>query len=679
MMAFNLRFTFLVLMMLCLSTYAQAVRITSVSVSKDPVSYQSDFEVTAKLDGETCNLIAEFYVDNYRFDFKNVGCEANSISGKFKLSAEDWEYRQIKCGVRVANRSERFNIGYIPNVRFTPSEPTEGRETTVKLTDDNGNALPNIDTLIKDVYGGDPLPKKSVLDGTFSFIPKVAGEYKMSFLEKDVCGEITFYAKRPIMVDGPRPDNPVVNEMMVMGVPAGASVGVKILDAEGNLYKTVPVTYSGGVNFSISDAGTYTVIVCDQSTKYWGLNKTITVSDRLAPEIKIAPEQPIVGRVATLTVTSRGQPLAGAIVTVKKPDGVDRDFTATDYGTVNYDQITSTGTYQVKTTKDRYSVGTSSFEAKHSFDVRFEPQNPTVKDTLTMTVRDQNEKPVGDVMVEIPAIGFKRVTDLGGRVSFNLQEPKEYQIRLSKDLFWDNEVDFTPYGLLSIGECVQEFEVGGNIVISVFDSFKQPISADITFKDPDGIIRSYSASAQTYTPDKPGQYVATVSRTNYIPANLTFKVLPHPLDASTSMKSGQLMVNVTSAGKNVPNIKVSVKKAGVVFNGTTNDAGQVWFNLYKEGNVTVSLNPGRDNIMYVERAMNQNIIRSYGLIFLFTPLILIGAITVVTIIAIQLGRKYLGSEWKMPSLGLGGKAPKTKHDSVLLGGSKPQKSRLSKL
>ena len=689
------------LLVFAMAASATAVRITDVRVSKDPVNYQSDFEVTAKLEGgSTCNLLAEYYVDNFRFDYNNIPCDAASVTGKFKLSAEDWEANAAKgtvCGRRnarvelhvltgnalVANASVPFDIGYVPHVTFEPAQPTENRETRVILTDDRGNTLQSVDVMIRDIYGGDPNSKKTGLDGSFTFTPKVPGEYKMSFQEKDICGETTFYAKRPLIVDGPRPGNPVVNEMVLVGVPSGASVGVKILDEHGNLYKTVPVTYSGGANFSISEPGTYVLLIGDQSTKYWSINKTFTVSDRLVPEIKVAPDQPVVGKTATITISSRGEPLQDATVTVKKPDGVDRDFTTSSYGTVNYDTITSTGVYGIKVTKDRFGVGQASFEAKHAFDAKFDLAVPTVKDTLTLTVKDENDKPVGDVLVEIPDLAFKRVTDMGGKVSFNLQEPRNYDIKLSKDLFWDKTVQFTPYGLLSIGQCVTDFEVGGNILISTFDSFNKPIVADMNFKDPSGVIKFYSASAQTYTPERPGNYSVTVSKTNYQSANLTFRVFPHPLDALASMSAGQLMANVTTKGKPLPNLKVSLAKDGIVFNGTTNDAGLVLFNLNQEGNITVTLNPGRENIMYAEKVLRENVVRSYDIILLTTPLIVIFVITLLTIVAIQLGRMYFGGGgWKLPSFNIGISRPqtRTKHDSVLLGdGNKPKKSRLSNL
>jgi hypothetical protein len=690
------------LLLLVLATCAEAsVSITSIKASEDQVKFQGTFDVTARLSGDTCNsLRADYYIDRpgmapYRFDYNNVACGSDTIVGKFKLDANGWEDQSITCGPHtiwvelhvltgdsmVANRSTTLDVGKMAEITFSPAQPLPEREARITLTDpETGNPIGNTDVTMKDIYGGDSIGKRTDPGGSFTFIPKVAGEYRMSIRGKDVCGEGRFFAKKTMLVDGPRPDNPVVNEMVIIAVPAGAGVGIKILDSAGQPYLSPPVAYNGGANFSISRAGTYTILIGDQSTKYWGTNKTLVVSDRLMPEIKIAPEQPVIGKTATITVSSRGQPLSGAVVTVKKPDGVDRDFTATDYGTINYDTITTTGTYAVRASKDRYAAGTATFEAKHSLEARIEPTAPTVRDTITLVVGDENGKAVSDVLVEIPAIAFKRVTDMGGKVSFNLQEAKEYEIRLSKDLYWDRTMKLTPYGILSIGECVTEFELGGNIALSVLDSFNNPTAADINVKDPDGIVRYYNGPAQTVTPEKPGQYGVAVSKTNYIDSNLTFNVLPHPLEIRTWMSTGQLTVNVTSKAVPVAQLKVSVEMAGVSYNGTTSPLGQASFNINHQGNVTVSVNAGRDNRNYAEKTVQQSIVRSYNLIFLATPLIIIFAITVLAIAAIGLGRMYLGGGgWKLPSIGLGKARAKTKHDSVLLGDKKPSSSRLSKL
>jgi len=360
---------------------------------------------------------------------------------------------------------------------------------------------------------------------------------------------------------------------------------------------------------------------------------------------------------------------------------VEREFLTSDYGTINYDALTGTGTYEVRAIKDRYNNAKTTFEARHAFDVKFDPANPTVKDTINMMVVDQNGKPVSDVMVEIPGAGLRRVTDMGGKISFNLQEPKNYEIRLSKDLFWGKTMNLTPYGILTLGECIQEFELGESVTVTVFDSFNNPMSATIDVKDPAGIVKEIASQTYTLVPDKPGIYTVTVGSTNYVGANQTFKVNPHPVDIYTKMSSGNLIVNVSSNKKMLPLIRVSMAKDNVVFNGTTNDAGLALFEMRGVGNITVTVNPGRNNINYEEKVLREAVVRSYDLVLLTTPLVIIFIITLMTIVAIQLGRRVFGGgSWQMPTIGFGKKRMKSKHDSVLLADKKSSKnSRLSNL
>ena len=683
-------------MLLCIiilfSTQAQAVRITDVDVKTEPVDYYEEFTVVAKLSGDTGNYEALFYIDDFVFSRKNVPPDAKEISAKFALDAAQWDLHKIGCGLRNArvelytsitkslhaNETYEFEIGHVPEMIFNPPQPTPGKSVQVKLVDANkGTALNGVDVQIKDIYGGAGINKKTGGDGTFVFTPDIPGEYRITFKQRDVCGEKVFYIKRPLIVDGPHPTNPVVNEMINVAVPAGSSVGVKVFDMDGNLYRTVRSSYNGGANFTIADAGEYIITFGDLSTRYWSLNKTLEVSDRMKPELVIAPNQPVVGKPVTVTVTSREQPLDYAKVIVVKPDGVEREFTASNFGTFTYDAVTSTGIYEVLVTKDRYAPHKANFQAQNAFIVKVTPERPTVKESISIFVTDQDNKPISDVLVEVAEMNIRKVTDMGGKLTLDLQEPKTYTFKLSKDTFWDYSFEVVPYGMLSLGECVTDLGLGENITFNVFNSFGELTDAEILVRQPNGIVQQFVGTTKTYQPDLPGKYEVSIKKTNYASDNITFIVKPYPLEIVGGMGQGILTINVTHLGKPVPQLGVMADIFGTTKTATTNVAGQASFEVTSEGNLTVTVNKDKANIIYEERTANFGIIRSYQLIYLATPLIIIFIIAVFTVISIQLGRRYLGDGFDFGISTKSGDSPKKTMRESQLGGS--GKTRLSKL
>jgi|GEM_PF-758530 len=695
-MYYKSRLLFTLLILAAIIPAAQAIRITDLEVKGEPVDYLDVFYVKAELSGDTCDHEAWFYINDYIFARKNVPCDTDDIEVKFDLDDDEWELHKIICGQAIAkvelytgvtkhmvtNDSTSFDIGYVPEVVFSPAQPTPGKSVRVKLVDkENGNTLKNVDVHIKDIYGGDPISKRTTGDGSFTFTPDVAGEYRMSIRERDICGEKTFWIKRPLIIDGPHPETPVVGEMIQVAVPAGSSVGVKVFDPDGEVYKRLQSTYNGGANFTIEDPGTYTITFGDLSTKYWGMNKTLEVSGRLRPDLKIAPEKPVVGKPVTVTVTSRGSPLSDAKVTITKPDGVEREYTTTSFGTLTYDSVISTGIYEVRATKSRFDPNSATFEAKHEFQTKVTPDNPTVEDTVTIEVQDQEGKPISDVLVEIPELNERKVTDMGGKLVLELQQPRQYTFKLSKDLFWEKQTQVTPFGMLNVGECQGEIPLGTDISFTVLNNFNEPTEAEILIKQPSGIVKQYTGSEKTYAPEMPGEYFITVRKTNYGSANKTFKVLPHPISLAASMSAGKLFVNVSHEQTPLPAILVSATIGGKGMNTTTNDMGVAVFSVTREGNVTVIANPGMGSQMYGEGKTIFKVTRSYDLWLLTGPLLVIFVISLMTIVAIQLGRKYLGDGLSLPSKGVVKKkgADEPKRKSAIIKEKASGRSRLSDL
>ncbi len=663
-MSYQSRFLLALLIFTALTSPAHAIRINEVDVRGEPIDYKDDFIVEAKLSGETRNYEAWFYINDYIFARKNVPPDADDIDAKFDLDVDEWELHKINCGIATAkveiytmatkqliiSEVYDFQIGNVPVVIFIPSQPTPGKSVRVKLVDaDNGNSLKNVDVTIKDVYGGDAINKRTAADGSFTFTPNIAGEYRMSMRENDVCGERELWIKRPLIVDGPYPVEPVVGEMIQVAVPAGSSVGVKIYSADGEVYSTLRSSYNGGANFTINDPGTYTIAFGDLSTKYWSLNKTIEVSGRLRPDVKIAPNNPVVGKPVTITVSSRDSPMANAKVLITKPDGVEREFQTTTFGTLTFEGVTSTGIYEIKATKDRFDPNSASFEARHALQAKFDPEKPTVGETVTLIVSDQLSRPVSDILVEIPQLNERKVTDMNGKLVLNLLEPQQYDFKLSKDLFWDMDLSITPFGKLSVGECAPIVKLGDNVSISVLNSFGQPTEAEILIKEPSGVVKQFTGSLKVYAPTDPGEYSITLRKTNYESANKSFTVDPYTLELSASMSSGKIFINVSHNGEMLPSIGVIAKVRADTFNATTNTDGVAIFSVTREGNVTVTANVGNANRMYAEKKASFRVVRSYDLVLLTGPLLIIFVISLMTIVAVQLGRKYLGNGISLPS------------------------------
>jgi len=83
------RIIFCVLVFLAFTTSAAALGIREISVSDDPVDYLKKFEVEVEFTGDTCNTVAWFFIDDYRFEAKNLACDAKDIIAEFDLDDDD--------------------------------------------------------------------------------------------------------------------------------------------------------------------------------------------------------------------------------------------------------------------------------------------------------------------------------------------------------------------------------------------------------------------------------------------------------------------------------------------------------------------------------------------------------------------------------------------------------------
>ncbi|MCX6695420.1 MAG: hypothetical protein NTU61_03915, partial [Candidatus Altiarchaeota archaeon] len=472
------------------SAGASAVRIDNMRLSPDPAKYYQDFNIKASLTGDTCAIEARFFIDDYLFSRKNVPCDAEDIDADF--TENEWDTSNLNCGVHMAvielvshgtvveNYTQSVDIGIVPDITFDPVMPTVDRDFKITFRDPGTQSLiQNMKVKIVDKLTFASSDRDTGMSGQATYSTKNPGVYRIELSKKEYCGNIEFYVKRQMLVDGPKPTNPVVDEPITIGVPAGASLGIKVLDSKGAIYKTVFESISGGANFTISEPGNYTVVIGDLSTKYWPVNKSITVYSKPVPEIKVFPEQPAVGKTMTITVSARDVGLEGATITVTKPDGVSKELTTGSGGSVNYDGASSVGRYTVRAEKNKYETVTAQFDVYYSFNVLYEPSKPTINDTITLTVQNQDGAGVGDATVSIPAIGFLGYTDNDGKIKFKLNEPKDYEVVVSKQRYWNATSTITPCGILIVELSAYDIELGGNISISSSTCFGNPVDSTI--------------------------------------------------------------------------------------------------------------------------------------------------------------------------------------------------------
>ena len=637
-----------------LSTLATArISIDTITISPDPAKYNEDFRVTAKLSGvdeSQCSVEAKFYINDFAFQTINAKCGAREVDATW--SQNEWDKFNLKCGVNMArvelkvegglvdNYTQSVDIGVVPDVSFNPLNPTVDREFTITFRDPEDQSLitnmnVKIETLLLDSGTKVSSASTTASSGQISYTTKNPGKYTAIVSKRQYCGEIDFYIKKQMMIDGPRPANPVIGEPISIGVPAGSSVGIRILDPNGNFYQSVPVSLSGGANFTINEPGNYTIVIGEISPKYWPVNKSLMVYSRPVPEISIYPDEPAVGKPVTISVMSRGVGLEGATVTVTKPDGVSKEFITGSDGGVTYDSVTSVGRYTVRAEKDRHDIVTQTFDTYYSFSANLDPINPTVNDTITLSVQNNDGVGVGDAMVLIPSIGYVGYTDNQGKLRLSLQEPKDYELFISKARYWNITRTVSPFGILGVEMSSYDIELGASSTIMSKTLYGKALESDIKITGPDGITRTTAGSSYVLTPDSPGVYRIILEKRNYLPANATLNVKPHPVDFSSAIVNGKFIVNVTSHGAGVDGLKVSVAMAGWSADEITNSAGVASFPVRGGGLINVTVNSGGIRA-YEAKGVAREIVKSYKLQYLVAPVTIIVLLSLFIIIALQL-------------------------------------------
>ncbi len=523
-------------------------------------------------------------------------------------------------------------------VVLEPENPQPNEEVTLTILNESG--------LSPEIRGEVEDPERQKIanifphdEGTITIIPQMVGRYWIRIRERDA---LNFTVKKEMWWSGPLPENPRVGEAIGLGVPRG--VGVKILDSQGNLYKTcvTQLGYIGGssVNVTVEDAGTYTVVLGELNQDWWTDNFTLVVRERKKLEIALDSEKAEVGRGVMISITSEGDDIEDAKIIIKTPEGGVEEKITSSSGRIVY-LPSESGGYVVQVEKEGYLSDEKTFEAYNTFNLEVIPKEPGAGDEILLKVRSQVGSPVYGAMVSLEDNEFS--TSMEGEVKFSVGEMKEYEILVEKDGFWDLTYKLAVLAPLTLELSSQEIEIGEGISLEAFDQKGEKIpGVKFTIIEPDGV--EMETEKGVYTPSKVGKYGVLAIKYGYTSQNKSFQVNPHPLEIEKNFKGNTIVISVLSRGNPVPGIKVVVSGSEEELTVVTDEEGKVEAKV-KEGEITVTVNPQEEDSNYPEEVEKGYVKNEYSLSW---PLLIIILIVVGGFLATKKGGFEFKKEKKEP-------------------------------
>ncbi|MFH1125542.1 MAG: hypothetical protein V1703_00310 [Candidatus Altiarchaeota archaeon] len=646
----SLTLTTLLLFTLIGGVSAAKPYIRSVSFSKEPLIPDQSFDITVKVRNVETSMEVWIYLDEDTFPYKKVNVGVDSQEPEISVPKDDWGVKiNLQCGTHTLRAdlvksgqvydsyTLDFNVGNVPLITLVPARPISGNEVKILLQDrETEDPLKSLRAVIS-FQGEDQEPSTHNTDtaGYILYTPSKPGKYKLLIeTKKQYCGEMFFYAKRNMLVDGPKPANPMVGDMITLAVPAG-DIGVRIYDSNGDFYLAARTMITGAVNFTINDPGKYTLVIGEGSSRYWSINKTLNVSSRPSLSVEIEPQSPYVKSPVTITVKAGETPLSNAKVKVITPEGVQREYATLANGKVIYDGVATMGEYTVAVEKSGYESILKTFKAKSGFQVEFDPQMPFLNQEFTLMVKDQDGVAVPDAELSISEIEFVGATDSEGKQKITLREtnpgvePGEYTLMVTKDMFWNLVQKIKTQDTLEITTS-KDVEVGDDASISVYNSRgglvgETSLSVKITI--PDNTVTSLNKANFTFKPSLVGDYIVDVNKDNYQSTSGSIKVNPHPLSIDAVIDGKEVVIMVSSHNNSVEGmgIQVGMQDGKVIKSVTTDSKGLARVVIESEGNITITVNDGSKNPLYEEKSTSRSIKKSYRVLLL---IVLIAAIVV---------------------------------------------------
>jgi len=527
-------------------------------------------------------------------------------------------------------------------VTITPEKGVINKPVQVDVKSDLGLEVEYARIEIINIYGkqykGGTVHKNEI----FSFTPDITGKFLVVVTKEDegYCNYTKpIEVRHNLTIRGPysgrHPDDPVAGDEIVIRVldeenePVhGASINVR-----GPEERYLNTDRGGGVLFFVDEPGEHYIEITKTVPPYWGVNKTMYVLAKPVLVIFASPEKPILGDDITVKITNEN--ISDVNITLTNPNGFSMTLTTGRGSEVTFDSKLL-GKYIIRADKDDYTSSTLEIEVNNLLKILTgDEENHVMGNNLTITVLDQDDYPVPNAVVTIKDSEGKEevgTTDHKGEVEFILNS-KKYKISAEKKDFIKAEAEITPLvKKLSLSLSTKKLRIDeGSIYISVKeDDTGAPVPAKITIEgERTGVEIEETSSGLTFTPEFSDNYRIFATKENYGGAKDSFVVESVPIGIDTVLDKKELVIKITTSGKPLQAVDVSIKTPKGKIIESTDMEGIVRVNLDEEGKgrytVFASKPPN-----YERSEVGVEIIRNqeYGWMWLILIIILISLIVV---------------------------------------------------
>jgi len=628
-----------------LAHHACSRYITDIETDPDEIDPGDSFAVIVELKSTNWAKTVNFYMDGILFDSRNLG------SDEKKAESVEWDTgdKGTECGPHqltiqitrrtgdvVENDTLDIDVGNVPSLEFYPDKPNPDKPITLKFKDKKtGAGITNADiriTKLRDIEGI-KYSGSTNAQGEMSFTTSKLGEYMMEMDSREHCISRNFWIKKNMLTDGPHPEKPVVGSLISFAVPPG--VGVKVADRTGSIVKTASTSITGGVNFTLNQAGNYTVIIGEISTEYWGKNVSFSVYDKLTPVIDVSPDKAIVSSPIRLNVSVPGQPLdpiGGLEVEVKKPTGEKSTYIADEDGFVEFTPL-MLGEYIVKIEREDLRTVTRSINALNSFNIDLVGGEFMVNERINVVVKDQGNVLVNDASITVNGTGVSGLTSSNGGFCFNITDKGNYFLSVTKEGFWPTQERFNVTGYLVINLSQDMIEIGDCVEIKAYDADGFEVDAVLSSITPDK--KTERISGDTYTPGVVGDYTIKASKSMYKNAQSKLVVYPHDIEISSNVSDNTLFIRIISQDKPVEGMSVLLETPDGAFNLVTDSEGIAEHRFKGDGLVTVNANLVDGIREYKTGSVSFKIYKEYDYMILVLVIGIIVAVTIACLILVS--------------------------------------------